>query len=153
MNLTGLTYSDLMDLEQQIALERNSRAGSLGGGARCATDTSVNQSSERMRDRHAVSLNKLAGEACVGSAFGPYAAPAPVGSAGLTLDNVERVFTYQPWDREQRAIGDEVREVLVAAARVILRRVPAGPTRTRAMNTLIDLRMLANNAITWRGQF
>lgn len=70
----------------------------------------------------------------------------------LTLDNVDRLFDYQPWDEWQRDAGQQVREALTAAAKVILRAVPPCPTRTRALNDLLDARMKANAAITFRGE-
>lgn len=79
--------------------------------------------------------------------------PVTQGAAGLTLANVEHAFTYQPWDPDQAVAGDIVREVLIAAAKAFLRVVPAGPSRTRALNNLIDARMLANQGITFRGRF
>lgn len=74
-----------------------------------------------------------------------------VGAQGLTLENVEQAFTWQPWDREQKEQGDQVREALIAAVRTVLRVVPPSPARTRALNELLDARLHANTAITWRG--
>src|SRR4051812_10678678 len=68
----------------------------------------------------------------------------------LTLGNIGDAFTYQAWERSQAEQGDQVREALVAAAKTILRNVPETPLRTRALNCLIDARMLANAAITFR---
>ena len=71
----------------------------------------------------------------------------------ITIDNVDDAFTYQSWDQEQQASGGAVRSALVAAAKVILQTVPESPLRTRALNNLVDARMLANAAITFRGRF
>lgn len=76
-----------------------------------------------------------------------------VGAQGLTLENVEDAFTYHAWDGWQQEAGNIVRETLTAAARAILRVVPAGPSRTRALNNLMDARMLCNQSITFRGRF
>lgn len=71
----------------------------------------------------------------------------------LTLDNVNAAFQYQPWNHHQQQQGDQVRELLTFAAKGILRNVPSGPLRTRALNHLIDARMIANAAITFGGRF
>ena len=76
--------------------------------------------------------------------------PAPV---RLSLDNVERAFTYQPWNEDQTRRGREVTAALIEAAKTILRNVPECPTRTRALNNLVDARMIANAAITHDGLF
>lgn len=86
------------------------------------------------------------------------ATTAPTANAGaraerITLENVAEAFTYQPWNEDQNAAGTMVRQALETAARVILLNVPETPLRTRALNCLIDARMLANAAITFRGQF
>lgn len=74
-------------------------------------------------------------------------------SARVTLENVDRLFAYQPWDKAQQECGDVVREILAIAAKQILRSVPPGALRTRAINKLADARMLANAAISFRGEF
>ena len=71
----------------------------------------------------------------------------------LTLDNVDEAFKYQPWDAEQQKAGEAVRGALVEAARTILASVPETPLRTRALNNLVDARMIANAAITFKGRF
>lgn len=75
------------------------------------------------------------------------------GSEELSLENVDQAFKYQPWDPFQQQSGDVVREALVAAAKAILRTVPRTPSRTRALNAVMDARMLANQAITFCGRF
>ena len=71
----------------------------------------------------------------------------------LTLDTVDDAFRYQPWDEFQRDHGEQVRDALVAAAKVILRTVPDTPLRTQALNDLITARMRCNAAISFRGRF
>jgi hypothetical protein len=71
----------------------------------------------------------------------------------LTLANVDEAFTFQPWDAGQVERGEAVRDALVLAAKQVLRNCPAGRLRTRALNNLIDARMLANAAITFKGRF
>lgn len=75
------------------------------------------------------------------------------GPERLTSENVEEAFKYQPWDQHQQDAGAEVRDALVAAAKAIIIFVPETPLRTRALNNLIDARMLANAAITFKGRF
>jgi hypothetical protein len=65
---------------------------------------------------------------------------------------VERTFAYQPWDAEMIQRGEAVRRALADAVLVIIASVPPGPTRTRALNMCVDARMLANAAITFRGE-
>lgn len=72
---------------------------------------------------------------------------------GLTLDNVEDAFRYHPWHPGQADRGNQVREALVSAAKVILRNVPEGPDRSTALRKLREVRMDANSAITHNGQF
>ena len=71
----------------------------------------------------------------------------------LTAENVEAAFHYQPWDGPQQAAGEAVRQSLIVAAALIIEMVPDTPLRTRALNNLIDSRMLANAAITFKGRF
>ena len=66
----------------------------------------------------------------------------------INKDNVNEAFQYQPWNEEQVKAGAAIRESLVVAAKMILEFVPETPLRTRALNALIDARMLANAAIT-----
>lgn len=97
-----------------------------------------------------------AGPSTTGSANARYeeASTLAFGRGGpLTLENVADAFEYHPWAPDQREAGEIVREALVAAAKAILRSVPQGPSRTRALNHLIDARMIANAAITHRGRF
>lgn len=61
-------------------------------------------------------------------------------------------FTYQPWGPEQIAKGENVRDALKEAYKAIIKNVQSGPMRTRALNMLMDCRMLANQAITFPGQ-
>lgn len=73
--------------------------------------------------------------------------------AALTEDTVEECFRFHPWTPEQIANGKEVVDALIAAAKVILRVVPAGPDRTVAIRKLREARMDANSAITHGGRF
>jgi len=71
----------------------------------------------------------------------------------LSLDNVEHAFTYHAWNDDQKKRGAEVTGDLIEAAKSILRNVPECPMRTRALNNLIDARMIANAAITHDGRY
>jgi len=66
---------------------------------------------------------------------------------------VERLSTYIPWTDEQIDKGDAVRSALIKAYCTILENVPASATRTRALNLLVDARLLANAAITSGGEY
>lgn len=100
-------------------------------------------------------LNKAVHDTAVGvSEQGPSAASRPPAfNAGLRLDNVEEAFTYQPWGRYQKDVGDQVRDVLVAAAKVVLRLVPDGPDKSVGLRKLREARMDFNSAITHNGRF
>lgn len=71
----------------------------------------------------------------------------------ITLENVAEVFQYHPWDQTQMDCGDAVRDVLTLAAKQVLRSVPPGALRVRCLELLVDARMVANAAITFRGRF
>jgi len=71
----------------------------------------------------------------------------------ISEKNVEEAFQYQPWNDEQVKAGAIIRETLVVAAKMIISNVPETPLRTRALNALVDARMLANAAITFNGKF
>lgn len=74
-------------------------------------------------------------------------------SRGLTLDTVERCFTYQAWDSGQVRQAEPVREAILALARAILRHSPDCPDRSSGLRKLRELRMDINSAITHRGEF
>ncbi len=69
------------------------------------------------------------------------------------LETITELFQYQPWDTPQIESGRRVRDVLMDAYATIINEVPVCPTRTRALNMLVDCRMLANAAITHKGKF
>lgn len=71
----------------------------------------------------------------------------------LNINNVEQAFHYQPWNEEQQKAGEDIRTALVAAAKTIIANVPETPLRTRALNALVDARMLANAGISFNGKF
>jgi hypothetical protein len=74
-------------------------------------------------------------------------------SEDFTLHNIDDAMQYQPWTADQASDGDVVREALTAAAKAILRHVPAGRFRSVALRNIIDARMNANAAISFRGRF
>lgn len=78
---------------------------------------------------------------------------APARAERVTLENIDDVMRYQPWNYDQVQAGDIVREALTAAAKAILRNVPESPMRTKALGHIIDARMDANAAISFRGRF
>jgi ferredoxin len=68
---------------------------------------------------------------------------------GATRD----LFDYHDWDDEQRKNGEIVRNMLCSSYQAIINAVPPCPTRTRALNLLLDARMLANSAIMHKGKY
>lgn len=66
---------------------------------------------------------------------------------------LEDQYTYHPWTDDQREDGEEVRRVLLNAAKTIVAVVPAGPDRSVALRKLREARMDANSAITHGGKY
>lgn len=71
----------------------------------------------------------------------------------ITLNNIDDLMRYQPWDSRQVEQGEQVREALTAAAKAILRNVPAGRFRSVALRNIIDARMNSNAGISFYGRF
>lgn len=69
------------------------------------------------------------------------------------IEAIRDVFEYHPWDSAQQDAGAIIRSALAQAYELIVLRVPPCPTRTRALNMLVDARMLANAAITHKGKY
>jgi len=72
-------------------------------------------------------------------------------ATGLTEEvskAITKTFAYQPWDEEQKARGERVRDALAAAVAVIIENVPPGPNRSTAIRKVIEARMDCNLAIT-----
>jgi hypothetical protein len=67
----------------------------------------------------------------------------------VTLHNLERAMRYQPWSQGQVEQGDRVREALTSTSRVFLRELPDNPLRRRLLEEVLQLRMLANMAISF----
>ena len=73
-------------------------------------------------------------------------------ATSITGGEVMKLFTFQPWTEEQITRGQMVRDTLAIAFKAVVDNVPPSPTRTRALNGIIDARMLANAAITFEGK-
>ena len=71
----------------------------------------------------------------------------------ITLNNIDDLMRYQPWDGKQIEQGEQVREALTAAAKAILRNVPAGRFRSVALRSIIDARFNSNAGISFYGRF
>lgn len=69
------------------------------------------------------------------------------------LGNIEDVMAYQPWGPLETDRGNQVREALTNAAKVILRCVPEGRYRDNAVNGILQARMDSNAGISFRGRF
>jgi hypothetical protein len=63
------------------------------------------------------------------------------------------MFQYHPWNEDQIAAGNEVRDHLAIAYSTILKHVPPGPDRSVALRKLREARMDANSAITHGGKY
>lgn len=71
----------------------------------------------------------------------------------IGLGNIDDVMAYQPWGPLETSAGDQVREALTAAAKAILRNVAPGRYRDKAIDGIVQARMDANAAISFRGRF
>jgi hypothetical protein len=66
---------------------------------------------------------------------------------------VKDLFTYHSWTPVEADAGAQIREAAEALYIAILSNIPPCPTRTRALNAVVDTRMLANAAITFQGRY
>lgn len=66
--------------------------------------------------------------------------------------SIQALFTYRPWNDEQIAKGKVVKDALAVAFKAIILNVPSSPSRTRALNALVDARMLVNASISFDGK-
>lgn len=118
-------------------------------------DEEIRSVLERDKERGQANVN-------LGKDPGPCTTSAPsraMGAAGgfiresIHLGNIDAAMTYQPWGHSEAEAGDVVREALTAAAKAILRSVPHGTFRDKAIDDIISARMNANAAISFRGRF
>jgi hypothetical protein len=65
----------------------------------------------------------------------------------ITLSNLDEVFSYHAPSSDQIARMNAVRECGKELARAVLQNCPEVPDRTRVLNEISDLCMLANKAI------
>lgn len=66
---------------------------------------------------------------------------------------IDRCFTYLPWNERMVAAGVEVRTALANAVKAIVAAVPPCPDRSAAIRKLREARMDANSAITHSGKY
>lgn len=69
----------------------------------------------------------------------------------ISEENLDEVFTYHAPTPEQVARMNAVRDQAKQLAATVLANVPSVPDRTRVLNTISDLCMLANKAIILEG--
>lgn len=138
-----LTSSELDQLERELAAERARRAS-----GKCVIDE---WAAPPFLKTSANSNGGAAGRALTLREHVALSAREPVEE--ISLENIDAVMQYQPWDADQNAAGDAVREALTAAAKALLREVPRSPRRTLALQHLVSARMDANAAISHRGRF
>ena len=74
------------------------------------------------------------------------------GTSTPVVDDIERLFTFQPPTDETKPKYVLIRDAAKQLARVIDAQVPAGPDRTDAMRKLREVVMVANAAIATGGQ-
>jgi hypothetical protein len=65
-------------------------------------------------------------------------------------DDLENRFTYHPPTAEQIPLYEEIRPAGKALARMVLRMVPAGPERDKALDSIDQAIMWANAGIARR---
>ncbi len=66
---------------------------------------------------------------------------------------IKDMFLYHPWDQDQIRRGEQVRDSLMNAVRIIISCVPPSPDRTVAIRKLREARMDCNSAITHGGKY
>jgi uncharacterized membrane protein len=66
---------------------------------------------------------------------------------------IEDMFLYHSWTPEQVRRGEEVRDALKCAVRVIVDNVPPSADRSVAIRKIREARMDANSAITHGGKY
>jgi hypothetical protein len=66
--------------------------------------------------------------------------------------DIDKIFTFKKWTDDEEKRGTEVRNTLANAVKMVVKNVPPGQMRTRAINNIVDARMLCNAAITFGGQ-
>lgn len=66
---------------------------------------------------------------------------------------VDDLMTYHPWDGEQIGKGARLGRVLAYAIKTIINCCPPSRSRQKAIENIIDARMHANAAITFKGRF
>lgn len=78
----------------------------------------------------------------------------------VTDDNSEAVHSivddmmqYHPWDKDKISKGENVRNAIGNAIKVILESVPPSPDRSAAIRKLREARMDCNSAITHDGRY
>ena len=70
----------------------------------------------------------------------------------VTLENLDKVFTYQKATPEQEDAYREIRDAAVNLGTAILEFVPDCADRSTALRTLRETRMWANAAIALNGE-
>ena len=70
----------------------------------------------------------------------------------VTLENLEKIFTYQKATPDQEKAYAAIREAGIAFAKVILEYVPDCADRTVAIRSVRDARMQANAAVALQGE-
>jgi Xaa-Pro aminopeptidase len=70
----------------------------------------------------------------------------------LTVENVERIFTYQPATPEQKEAYAAIREAGIILARAILHNAPNSADRSTALRCVREARMWANAAVALEGE-
>lgn len=114
------------------------------------TELRPSERQELIRRLHEAEMKDARGEQCAGGA----AHGSTINRAErIDLTNIDDAMAYQGWNPDQLEAGNVVREALTAAAKAILRQVPDSPYRSVALRNVLDARMNANAAISFRGRF
>lgn len=150
-----------MDSDSNAKSAEVSRAAGLGFQVARLSDHEMkefHETFERVRRQRMASQGTPAydkTQALAGGGYGVAGSSSPGWiTEELSLDNIDAAMTYQPWDESWQSLAaDLVKETLTIAARAILRYVPRSPRRTLALQHLINARMDANAAISFKGRF
>jgi hypothetical protein len=148
--MTPTTEAYAADVETENVHHIARQIARLGGRDRERLTNALMEEEKRRHYANEVKAQPIAG---AGASIGYQTQGPRPGSEELSLDNIEDAMRYQPWDHFQQDRGDQVRDALTAAAKVILRTCPPGRFRSVTLRNIIDAHMNANASISFNGRF
>ena len=74
-------------------------------------------------------------------------------ATSITDEDVKEVMDYHSWDDDKKEKGQNVRDAIGNALKVVIENVPPSHDRNNAIRKLREARMDANSAITHNASF